>query len=63
MLEANVPNCVVDGAPTPQTTGAFEVTNADTGAVYWSKMTTEKRHCESKEDLNLLLTRVKSNQS
>lgn len=55
-----MPNCVVEGHATPETTGAFEVVNADTNAVYWSKLNGEKRHCETKEDLNTLLMRVKA---
>jgi selT/selW/selH-like putative selenoprotein len=41
-LEANIADCHVTGEGTPQTTGAFEVKNVDTGKVYWSKLESGK---------------------
>jgi hypothetical protein len=48
-----VPNCKVTGETTPETSGAFEIKNADSGKVYWSKLGGQG-HVEQKDVGNLI---------
>jgi len=59
-LQANIAGCTVAGDPTPTTTGAFEVTNAVTGKVYFSKLATGKYIDNDKEALAALIEAIKS---